>query len=425
MSRRTTQFIYSLLGINQNPPAPPPPPAGTSIPPITGSSQATENYPNPLNNPALATKLKQENNGISTASEFDMEREYNLYAPSGLVTAYANAPLGSKPRPKVVLFYGVGVELSLFRLRDFFNNQSASAIITISGVEAESSNPPAANDSWAGIHTAFGYGISKQIIKDLFVMAGFTGMTETAFDVEVMAGYSTGYRGVNLTIINELVELSTLKRLIYFDAWYFHNDHPLMPTGSPYRAKNTLFAVDTALAKSPSAELVIYAFTTGGVPRTLSGSPSKSNPNPPKNPVDTLITKYPGRVKFIDFEWKFGTRPAIDAALEKICLARLIQLGIGSKFPASAIAAPLKALVDVLPAKGSLGTLGRAGYTDLYGWITSHSAELAGFSSTNAMTMVTTHDLLSTSTVSWTTTSLYEMRHRMFIIELGKEPLLP
>ena len=133
------------------------------------------------------------------------------------------------------------------------------------------------------------------------------------------------------------------------------------------------------------------------------------------------ITKFPNHINFIDFEFKFDTKPPIDDALEKICLARLIQFGIGNKFEASAVAAQLKALVDVLPDRGLLGTLGFSGFTDLYGWISSHNTEISNFKISDAMQMVTTHKLLS----DWTTSSHYEMRHRMFVIELGKEPLLP
>jgi hypothetical protein len=99
----------------------------------------------------------------------------------------------------------------------------------------------------------------------------------------------------------------------------------------------------------------------------------------------------------------------------------IIQFGIGNKFEASAVASQLKALVDVLPERGSLGTLGFSGFTDLYGWISSHNTEISNFKISDAMQMVTTHNLLS----DWTTSSHYEMRHRMFVIELGKEPLLP
>lgn len=417
MSRRTTQFIYSLFGINQNPPTTPP---AATIPTIHGAKNANHKFLNPLNDSAIATKLLQVNNNstIATPDQFDKKRRFKIFVPSGFATAFLNAPAGSKPRAKVSLFYGVGVELNLFRLRDFFASEINSVIITISGVETESTNPPVAGDSWGGIHIAFGYGISKQIIIDLFKKAG---LDPVDFDVEVIAGYSTGYRGVNLTVINELVDLSKLKRLVYLDAWYHHNDHPLMPTGSPYRAKNTLFAVDTALTKSPAAQLIIYAYTPGGVPRSNPGQTNPALPSATKEPIASLITKYPGRVNFIDFNFKFGTRPAIETQLEKICLARLIQFGTGNQFPAADIDASLVPLITALPVRGSFGTFGLAGYTDLYSWINTHQTEINGFDFTKANAMVLNFQLLD----DWTDSRRGEMRHRTFVIELGKEPLVP
>jgi hypothetical protein len=226
---------------------------------------------------------------------------------------------------------------------------------------------------------------------------------------------------VNLTVINNLVDLTKLQRLIYFDAWYHHDDHPKMTSG-PYVGKNTRFAIETAFTQNADVQIVIYAFThPGGVPRSSPSQTNQNTPDPPSESVSFYITKFPNRINFIDFEFKFDTKPPIDDALEKICLARLIQFGIGNKFEASAVAAQLKALIDVLPERGSLGTLGLSGFADLYGWVSSHNTEISNFKISDAMQMVTTHNLLS----DWTTSSHYEMRHRMFVIELGKEPLLP
>ncbi|MGI8732063.1 MAG: hypothetical protein ACR2LM_02030 [Pyrinomonadaceae bacterium] len=399
-------------GANGTPPTPPSP-----IITIRDSKTATGIFKNPLNDPALAITLLQVNSpSIATPAQFNEERSYRIFVPKQLATDFFNAPAGSKPKARVSVFFGVGPEMTLFRLREFFANETNSVFITVSGVESEVSGVPS---DWDGIKTAFGYGISTQIIKDLMALADLAGID---FSVEVMAGFSTGYRGLNLTIINELVNLSKLSRVIYLDAWYHHDDHPLAASPSPFRRKNTLWAIETALAKSPTAKVVIYAFThPGGVPRS---NPSQTNinlPNPPREPVAPLITKFPANIAFIDFEFKFQTRTAIGVELEKICLARLIQLGIGSKFPAADLAAPLMVLVSALPARGSFGTLGLAGFTDLYAWITAHSAEISGFGITQAMTMVTTHQLLS----DWTDSSHYEMRHRMFVLELGKEPLVP
>jgi hypothetical protein len=176
------------------------------------------------------------------------------------------------------------------------------------------------------------------------------------------------------------------------------------------------------MAQSPGATIVIYAFThPGGVPRS---NPSQTNQNiedPPAEPINTLITKYPGHITFIDFEFKFGAKQHIDVELEKICLARLIQLGMGSKFDQRLVTQPLLDLVQALPVRGSFGTLGRAGFTDIYGWISANSTKISAFNITKAMSLVTGFQLLD----AWTDPSDYEMRHRMFVLELGKELLLP
>ena len=156
-------------------------------------------------------------------------------------------------------------------------------------------------------------------------------------------------------------------------------------------------------------------------PRGNAGQTNESIPDPPSEPVQPLITQYPNKIQFIDFEFKFNTRPAIDDSLQKICLARLIQLGFGSSVQQSAVPPSLMTLINALPDRGSLGTLGFAGYTDLYGWVSSHTSQLSGFSSSQAMAIVVANNLLG----DWTTSSVYEMRHRMFVLELGKEPLLP
>jgi hypothetical protein len=402
-----------------NSPAGPQTAVGTAptppVPQVRGYVYTSLEFDNPLNDSSQATTLLQTNSpSIATPEEFNKQRSFHIYIPKQLATDFVNAPAGSKPKARLSLFFGVGPEMTLFRLRPFFADATSSVLITIPGVER----------GWTGVFSGFGWGISTQMINDLMTSAHLSGID---FSVEVMAGYSTGYRGVNQTIINQLVDLSNLTRLIYLDAWYHHDDHPLAASASPYYKKNTRWAIDTALGKSPSANVVIYAFTHsstgpgGGVPRSNAGQTNQSIPDPPSEPVQSLITQYPNKIQFIDFEFKFNTRPAIDDSLQKICLARLIQLGFGSSVQQSAVPPSLMTLINALPDRGSLGTLGFAGYTDLYGWVSSHTSQLSGFSVTQAMAIVVAKNLLG----SWTDSSAYEMRHRMFVLELGKEPLLP
>ena len=385
-------------------------PAPPAVPQVRDFVFKSRLYDNPLNDSSIATTLLQTNSpSIASDDEFNKQRQFFIFVPKQLATDFVNAPAGSKPKARVSLFFGVRPEMTLFRLREFFANETNSVLITIPGVET----------GWTGVFSAFGFGISTSIINNLMTLASLPGID---FSVEVMAGYSTGYRGVNQTIINELVDLTHLTRLIYLDAWYHHDDHPLAAPASPYFKKNTRWAIDTALGNSPTANVVIYAFThPGGVPRSNPGQTNQSIPDPPKEPIAPLITQYPNLIQFIDFEFKFNTRPAIDDSLEKICLARLIQLGIGGAVPAASVPAPLMTLITALPARGSFGTLGFAGFTDLYVWVAGHTAELSGFGITQAMAIVVPNRLLD----FWTDSSHYEMRHREFVLELGKEPLLP
>src|SRR5262249_31246410 len=154
-------------------------------------------------------------------------------------------------------------------------------------------------------------------------------------------------------------DLSHLTRVVYLDAWFHHDDQPFAPSTSPYFKLNTRWALDTAFGKSPTTNIVIYAFThPGGVPRSNPSQTNPSVPNPPSEAIAPLIAKYPAKIQFIDFEFQFNLRPAIDVQLEKICLARLIQLGIGAGVRPSDVPPPLMNLINALPARGSFGTLG-------------------------------------------------------------------
>jgi len=82
---------------------------------------------------------------------------------------------------------------------------------------------------------------------------------------------------------------------------------------------------------------------------------------------------------------------------------------------------------NALPSRGSLGISGRAGFTDLYGWIKTKPQGnlLPGLIPDHARKLVATHNLLSgwpaNPSASSTILNWYEMRHREFVQEIGKE----
>src|SRR5262249_13494533 len=160
----------------------------------------------------------------------------------GLAGDFNYKPKSDKPKARVSLFFGVETEINSFGLRGYFYSSMNSVLITITG------------DVW-------GIGITTQMIRELLDAAGLKGID---FSVEVMAGYSAAFRSLNETVINKLVDLKNLKRLIYLDAFYDHNDFPLAPKTHPFFKRNTLWAIDTAFNEGADAELFIYAYSMSG-----------------------------------------------------------------------------------------------------------------------------------------------------------------
>jgi hypothetical protein len=103
---------------------------------------------------------------------------------------------------------------------------------------------------------AWGGGITAAIIRKLFDRIGLTGVE---FVVDVLAAFSTGYRGMIGTINNYATDTATLdlthvRRVVVFDALY-RGDEPA--PGGNY--KKALAAIDSATGNQ--VELIIYDLT--------------------------------------------------------------------------------------------------------------------------------------------------------------------
>ena len=213
-------------------------------------------FANPLNDPAQATVLPQRFSEIQprtlgTEAIFNRPPRYWLFASKRLKERYDELTDKTDLTAKVAVFFGVGPEPNLFGLRSFFSPTITPVLVGVPGFES----------GWTDVPKAWGVGISKAIIRQLLDDAGFTGVK---FQVEVMAGYSTGYRGLNLTTINKLVDLAPMKRFVYLDAFYLHDDHPMPPTSHRFHKKLTVWAVDTLFKESASAEVFIVGYTHPG-----------------------------------------------------------------------------------------------------------------------------------------------------------------
>jgi hypothetical protein len=385
-------------------------------------------FPNPLLDAKLASVLPEKFATLpwkdaDTKDAFEGDRRYYVYVPPGLSSDFNSKPKSKKPKARVSLFFGVETEINSFGLRRYFFDSTNSVLITITG------------DAW-------GIGITTQMIRDLLDKAG---LKDIEFSVEVMAGYSAAYRSLNETVINKLVNLKELKRLIYLDAFYAHDDFPLAAKKTdPFFKKNTLWAIDTALNESVDAELFIYAYSITGTARVTQFKKGAPPPRP-KVPIDDFLKKqFKKRVMhFIDLEYDPRIRDSSgNNKFESICLARLIQSGIDESFERKDIAANILALVDLLPDRGSLGTFGRTGFIDLFTWVASGKQKdaIARFPADKAFKLVAKFNLLG----GWTRTTSpnsekfltengvpkklvpgYFLRHVDFVQEICKECLSP
>src|SRR5262249_47307735 len=157
----------------------------------------------------------------------------------------------------------------------------------------------------------WGIGITDAMIADLLTQALGTKVPSR---LEVIAAYSTGYRGINGTINNSLVDLTHLQKMIFYDCLY-RADGPKAPSGAsmppkrhreaPRSAFNTWRAVNAVLAASPTCKVIVYDVTPGGTPT------------------------YSDKARMVDIPGgTFIELKPFNVALKAIILARLMDNGI-------------------------------------------------------------------------------------------------
>jgi hypothetical protein len=109
--------------------------------------------------------------------------------------------------------------------------------------------------------------------------------------------------------------------------------------------------------------------------------------------------------------------------LEKVCLARLLQGGVGDYFAQASLPMKMQKLIQLLPDRGNLGIAHMPGFRYFRTWRLDPGvkAALAAFPAVQALALVDHYKLLD----GWSTSARIEFRHRDFIQEIGKELLLP
>jgi hypothetical protein len=267
-------------------------------------------------------------------------------------------------------------------------------LIEVGGIESV----PEATGPW-------GIGITAQMIVDLLSAAL---SANVPCQVEVLAAYSTGYRGLNGTINNSLVNLTHLRKLIFYDCLY-RADGPEAPHGAPMpphrhpeapanSAFNTWRALQAVTAASPTCQIIAYDVTQGGTTTYSDGK---------------RMVEIPGAT--------FIALKTLNVELKAIILARLMDNGMkDGYFAAAAVPASIRALIPLLPARGSLssdtskttaGAIGR--------WAADNSTKIAHAMRDfgPAMKLARTNQLMG-----WATPDT-EFGHDGFLPEFGWEHL--
>ncbi|MFY9803466.1 MAG: hypothetical protein WA211_08600 [Candidatus Acidiferrales bacterium] len=308
--------------------------------------------PNPLD-PRVTPHLLQPE-VIPSSRPASHDESYWIYVPPAF-TASVNKALRdgkSPPTARVSVLFGVGAEVNRHGLRSFFANTADCVLIEVGGIESQPESP----DPWA-------IGITDAMIGDLLHQALGAAVS---YELDVLAAYSTGYRGLNGTINNALVALTNLKKLIFYDCLY-RGDQPKAPKGAimpPKRhreapassAFNTWRAIHAVAAAGPDCKIIVYDVTPGGTPTYSDGARKVEIPGA------TFIKLKP-----------------LNVELKAIILARLMDNGIkDGYFSAAKVPASISALIPLLPKRGTLssdtsskspGTIGR--------WASDHAAKIA------------------------------------------------
>jgi len=170
--------------------------------------------------------------------------EGTLYFSNSVIAYWQNILTQKKewesPINLTVLF-AVGTELNRHGLRSFFESQSnMQGIVVISGIEVPRDNP-----------VRIGVSPSTEVLqKALDTIFG----VKVQFRVRVLAAFSTGYCGLNVCLQNELLNLSEVERLVFYDCLYL--------TGADC---NTTLSVQKLKSKVDNSKfkLVAYKCTQG------------------------------------------------------------------------------------------------------------------------------------------------------------------
>jgi len=173
----------------------------------TGGSVVEEpaTFDEPFKNaadPNLNKGLKNKANPVPPSAKRDFTMSFYC---SDDVTAYAKG-LAGKPWTKPInltVYFGVGSELNRHGIRSFFKNQANMQVfLQVEGIEKPQ----------------FGVAPTDMDIKR--ALGRFFKVDPIPYRVKVLAAFSTGSCGLNQALLNELIDVASVERLVFYDCLY-------------------------------------------------------------------------------------------------------------------------------------------------------------------------------------------------------------
>jgi hypothetical protein len=226
---------------------------------VVGNIEKSQSHVFPFENKANPKKfqsLKDKSNPVPSATE--PKYQLQIYF-SDSVESYAKTQIGkSWDKPILLtLYFGVGTELVRHGIRSFFKNQTnMQAIVQVPGIEPEKKGDPR-------------FGISVDDVQLKQALNNYFNRSDVTYEIKVVAAFSTGSCGLNQTLLNELVTLTNIKRLIFFDCLY------------TYQCGDTALAIKNLKSKTTNLKIIVYKTSEGGnsfFPGTNSLHVIKTNP---------------------------------------------------------------------------------------------------------------------------------------------------
>jgi hypothetical protein len=195
----------------------------------------TQRLDNPAN-PHRNSALKDKSNQTAPKDHSDKGLPYKFYF-SDDVMLHWNAVKKGRPwgRPiNLTIYHGVGFELNRHGIRSRFEKlTNMQAIVQVPGNES----------------VKFGISIATDQIR--LTLNTFFGR-DVPFKVKILAAFSTGYSGLNQTILNELVSLSEVERVVFFDCLY------------EFGSGSTVEALRLLKRRRPGAKIIVYQTSESG-----------------------------------------------------------------------------------------------------------------------------------------------------------------